>query len=473
MSADPTRPTNVRYLIVAVTAMAALWMYIDRVCFSTLAPAMADELRIGDDDMAFVLGAFFFTYALFQFPIGSLADRFGARVVLTVSIIAWSVCTAATALAWGAATLLAVRLCLGVCESGAYPAAVGLIRRWASTEERGRLSGIVSFGGRIGGAIAPLLTALVAVSLLGRTVPVPAANFRDMVYVFGFDPLALVPDTAPRAGWRETFLIYGALGVATAILFWFLVRDTPRAHRWSNEAEAARVPPPPSAGESTLHIGKRLVALLTSRNMWLFGGMQFFVNVGWVFVIANFPQYLKHREVPAADRGTMQTVTLLMGCVGMAMGGLFADYMYRRLGPRWGRSLPVGVMLLLCAMTYVVATQLPTAWGVAIALGMMAFCVDLAIPTMWAFAQDVGGRHAGASLGWGNMIGNFGAACSPILLQFVRKLVIRETNDEALSWNVAFFLCSGSFILAGVCALSLNALIPVVRTRPSTEQSKP
>src|SRR5262245_15507762 len=115
------RPTNVRYLVVAVTAVAALWLYIDRVCFSTLSPDIGSELGIEPDDMAFVLGAFFFTYALFQIPIGSLADRYGPRLVLTLSIVAWSLCTAATSIAGGVWALLAVRLFLGLCESGAYP----------------------------------------------------------------------------------------------------------------------------------------------------------------------------------------------------------------------------------------------------------------------------------------------------------------------------------------------------------------
>src|SRR5262249_11961072 len=161
----PDRPTRVRYLVVAVTALAALWMYIDRVCFSTLAPEIRHELGITEDHMSFILGAFFFTYALFQIPIGTLADRFGPRVVLGIAIVAWSACAAATSLAAGAAGLLAARLCLGVCEAGAYPAAAGLVRQWASAEERGRLSSIVAFGGRIGGAIAPVLTALAAVRL--------------------------------------------------------------------------------------------------------------------------------------------------------------------------------------------------------------------------------------------------------------------------------------------------------------------
>src|SRR5947209_2560926 len=160
--ADDDRPTQVRYLVVAATAFAALWMYIDRVCFSTLAPGIGTDLGIDKDDMSYVLGAFFFTYALFQIPVGSLADRYGPRAVLTVAIVAWSLCTAATSLAAGAGALLAVRLCLGACEAGAYPAAAGLVRRWASKEERGRLSSAVGFGGRIGGVVAPVLTAFAA-----------------------------------------------------------------------------------------------------------------------------------------------------------------------------------------------------------------------------------------------------------------------------------------------------------------------
>src|SRR3954469_10471971 len=154
------RPTRVRYVIVGVTAVAALWMYIDRVCFSTLSPNIGADLGIGPKDMSFVLGAFFLTYALFQIPIGSLADVYGPRVVLTLAIVAWSLCTAATSLAGGAVALLIVRLGLGVCEAGAYPAAAGLVRKWASAEERGRLSSVVAFGGGVGGGGAPPLSPL-------------------------------------------------------------------------------------------------------------------------------------------------------------------------------------------------------------------------------------------------------------------------------------------------------------------------
>ncbi|HSQ54756.1 MAG TPA: MFS transporter, partial [Gemmata sp.] len=160
-----------RYIIVGITAVAAMWLYIDRVCFSTLAtdmkrellvpvapePAASDELspdeiaaaikkkrdenpslsenveltqaekvaiqkqKWADKRMSFALGAFFFTYALFQIPMGSLADRFGARKVLALSIGAWSLVTMATGFVGGFFALLGIRLLLGIAESSAYP----------------------------------------------------------------------------------------------------------------------------------------------------------------------------------------------------------------------------------------------------------------------------------------------------------------------------------------------------------------
>ena len=99
------------YLIVGITAVAALFLYIDRVCISILADDMKGDLALSDAEKENVLSAFFFTYALFQIPVG-VADRYGPRLVLTVSIAAWSVVTAMTGLAWSFGALIAARLLL-------------------------------------------------------------------------------------------------------------------------------------------------------------------------------------------------------------------------------------------------------------------------------------------------------------------------------------------------------------------------
>src|SRR5262249_61766205 len=97
------------------------------------------------------------------------------------------------------------------------------------------------------------------------------------------------------------------------------------------------------------------------------------------------------------------------------------------------------------------ATQLSTAWAVIGALTLMAFLVDLAVPSIWAFAQDVGGRQVGAALGFGNMLGNFGAAASPVVLHLIHR---------EYGWDWAFAACAGCFVVAGGGGGGLKAPIP-------------
>jgi ACS family glucarate transporter-like MFS transporter len=445
-----------RYVIVGITAIAALFLYIDRVCISILADPMQTDLGLTDHQKARVLGAFFYTYALLQIPMGSLADRFGPRKVLAFSIGVWSMVTAATGFVWGFSALIGVRLMLGVAEASAYPSAAVLVKRWAHPEERGRFSAAVALGGRVGGAFAPWLTAALAIGLVG----------------FG---LTIWSEHNPSGkNWRGVFLLYGMIGVAVAILFWLIVRDhPPRAnvdatdadHKRDESAEERhRLPPAqdssvesnPSAAGPQPTFFHQIRLLARTRNMWLFGALQFGVNLGWVFLITLLPTYLnKVFGVPLEERGRMQTVVLITGCCGMFFGGFVTDALRRRLGPRLGRTVPIAVSLSGCALAFFLVPSLPTAWAIVAALGVMAFLVDLHNPSIWSFAQDVGGKRVGMALGWGNMWGNLGAAVSPTLLT--------EVRDQA-GWNAAFVFCGCAFVAAAICGLLLDATKPVDAT---------
>src|SRR5262245_22918488 len=359
-----------RYVIVGITAAAALFLYIDRVCVSILADPIQTDLGLSEREKARVLGAFFFTYALFQLPVGSLADRFGPRTVLALSIAVWSLVTAATGFVWGFFALLGVRLSLGVAEAGAYPAAAVLIKRWARPEERGRFSSYVAFGGRAGGVVAPYLTAALAAGLAG----VGLASW--------------VAHNPSGQNWRGAFVLYGLCGLVVALLFWLIVRDFPPTPPRKGEAPAEPrsdspgVTPPGEAAEEwhampvppakpPTSFVRQLALLTRSRNMWLFGALQFGVNIGGVFVITLLPTYLNNAGVPFEQRGLMQTVVLLIGCCGMLFGGFVTDALRRRLGPRLGRSVPIGVTIGGCSVVLFLAPTLPTAWAVVAALGVM------------------------------------------------------------------------------------------------------
>jgi MFS family permease len=331
-----------RYAIVGITAVAALLLYIDRVCISILADPIQTDLALSERQKESALSAFFFTYALFQIPVGALADRFGPRLVLTVSIAAWSVVTAFTGLAWSFGSLLAVRLLLGLSEAGAYPAAASLIKRWAQPDERGRFSSIVAFGGRIGGAFAPTLTTTVGKVLVGVSIAGVAVGEAGL-------------------NWRGVFVLYGMCGLLIAIAFWIVVRDHPPALsvKLPDGADAKTDGPVAPVRPS---FGRQLVTLVSSRGMWFFGTLQFCNNISWAFLVTLLPTFLKDANVDIALRGNIQTGVLLAGCVGMIVGGLVTDVVRRLLGPRWGRSVPIASMMTLCASMCAVLSSGPGLW---------------------------------------------------------------------------------------------------------------
>lgn len=178
----PTRPTHQRYYLVLAATLMAVLLYLDRFCISIVEIYIKQGLNLTDDQIGWILGAFFYTYALGQVPAGWLSDRFGGRTMLTIYILTWSIFTGLIGLASGFVALLLFRAGFGFGQAGAYPTAANLISKWVPFTTRGTASSIVAMGGRVGGALAPLLTALLLVAFVPVTVSSLLAP-RDLMSV--------------------------------------------------------------------------------------------------------------------------------------------------------------------------------------------------------------------------------------------------------------------------------------------------
>ena len=86
MNTLTTRPSRIRWLILALLFFISVVTYIDRVNISVTARQMMPAYGMTDQQMGWVFSAFVVGYALFQIPGGWLADRWGVRVVLTGAI---------------------------------------------------------------------------------------------------------------------------------------------------------------------------------------------------------------------------------------------------------------------------------------------------------------------------------------------------------------------------------------------------
>lgn len=167
-------------MIFAATLMAVL-LYLDRICVGIAADYIRADLRVTQAEMASFLSVFFWSYALGQVPSGWLSDRFGSRIMLVIYIATWSLFTALLGAVHSLVLLLVMRLGIGLGQAGAYPTAGSMISRWVPLTSRATASSLVAFGGRVGGALAPLLTAWTII-LLTSNQP---AEFLDRELIDG------------------------------------------------------------------------------------------------------------------------------------------------------------------------------------------------------------------------------------------------------------------------------------------------
>lgn len=270
------------------------------------------------------------------------------------------------------------------------------------------------------------------------------------------------------SGWRPVMFIYGFIGVFVAGLLWICFRNRPEEHPWCNTAEQELITQGRPAGAPSPHgkPGKIPIGpLLRSRSMWFDCFSQVGTNIGWVFLVTWLPRYLiEVHNVPILERGVMASVPLVVGFVGMLAGGLVTDAMVPKVGLKWGRRFPLMFTRFMAAAGYLACLIFATSgeswlnspWMFVAAFSLVAFSTDMGAPATWAFKQDVGGRYVGSILGWGNMWGNLGAACSPLIYD----LVLGETPTIA-NWNTMFAVCMGAFIFAGLCAFGVDATIPI------------
>jgi MFS family permease len=394
-----SEPTGVRYRIVALTIAMAIILYLDRWALNPITATVVKDLQTNKENFGWSNTAFFWAYAICQVPAGWLADRFGARRMLAVYVVAWSLATIALGFVPGLFALIALRGVLGAAQAGAYPAAGSYLKSWTNLTSRARANSLVAAGGRVGALLAFLITAWLGLQLQ-RYLGLPQ-------------------------GWRGSLVIFGCLGLVwTALFFWYF-RDRPGEHRGCNAAELAIIgSDPPGSKVVPLPILK----LLLSLNVWILSLSGFLVNVGWIFLTAwqttyildtfsdqlrswvpadaNEAEIAKVQEVFAS---WMTALPLCFAILGGVVGGIAADFFLRRFGPIWGRRVPGLLAGGISGAAYVVCHFVDNVW---IFLGLMlfiSFAIDFGLGALWATYQDFGGRHVGSVLGFANMWGNLGA----------------------------------------------------------------
>lgn len=197
------KATRARYGVVGFAISLAVLSYIQRMAISQAAGPISRDLQLNQAQMGFVFGAFGRSYALFEVPAGLLGDRLGVRRVLSQIVLGWSIFTALTGAAWNVTPVWIVRFLFGEGEARCFPNLTRMLSVWLPARERVSAQSLMWACTRWGGAATPPLV-LAGVSLFG---------------------------------WRWTFVVLAALGVAWFALFRSWFEDDPLRHASVNELE--------------------------------------------------------------------------------------------------------------------------------------------------------------------------------------------------------------------------------------------
>jgi MFS transporter, ACS family, glucarate transporter len=404
--------SHVRHRVVGMTFLLASILYLDRSCLSIMAPAIRKDLDIGPMAMGWVFSAFVWGYAALHIPSGWLADRFGARKVLSAIVVLWSAFTAATAAAWSFSSLLVIRFLFGAGESGATPNVTRSFAKWIPETERARAQGFYFSGMSAGGALAP---PLVAFCLL-------------------------------RIGWRATFLLLGALWIIWAVAWYLWFRDDPKDHGLVSPIELSLLPEAEAGQE---HVSMNWRRLLRSGNLWAILLMYFSFGYTGYISITWFPTYLvEARHFPLATAGLLAAGPSVFGMLAKPLGGWWSDRLTLRHGVARGRKT-VGVAAFALAAVAVLSGYYATHSYVAVLLLSMADgATALAHGVCFALCLDMGMKRAGTIAALMLTAGSLGNAAS--------ALVFGAFLQATSSWTAPFLIAAGADVLCVLAWLKID-----------------
>src|ERR1039458_2323319 len=193
---------RVRWSICAMLFAATTINYMDRQVIGILKPTLQASIGMSELDYGYVVDAFQFAYALGLLMAGRFVDRIGTRIGYMVIMALWSLSAMGHALANTVLQFGIARACLGIGESGNFPAAIKTTAEWFPQSERSLATGIFNCGANVGVILATLI----------------------------------VPWVTIHFGWHYAFLVTGFFSAAW-ILMWFSKYRKPTNHPTLTGAE--------------------------------------------------------------------------------------------------------------------------------------------------------------------------------------------------------------------------------------------
>lgn len=152
-----------------------------------LLPLIRSDFALDYTQSGLVVSAFVLAYGIGQLPGGWIADRIGARIMITIGICGVALAGLLVGLSHTYIMMLVFLALMGVAGGGYHPAAPAAISAAVGREKRGRALGLHMIGGSASYFLAPIIAAAIATVWGWRgsfiSLAVPTFVFGVIFYV--------------------------------------------------------------------------------------------------------------------------------------------------------------------------------------------------------------------------------------------------------------------------------------------------
>ena len=322
------------HTVVLLCCAAVFISYIDRTNISVAAIPMKDQFGWTETTKGFVLSSFFVGYLLLQVVSGTLANRYGGKIVLGVAVLWWSLFTILTppAAELSLSALIGARIALGFGEAAVFPASINMVARWVPVASRSR-------------AVALFVSGL----SLGTVVSLPVTGWLVREY-----------------SWPMPFYVFGLIGFV-----WVAVWAVGVGNGRGVEAEPVSAERPP--------VPWRRIAQTPA--VWAIIVNHFCHNWTLYMLLAWLPSYFKTTfGVSLANAGLLSAAPWLTSFAMANVAGHVADWMINHgRSATFARKLMQVTGLLGAALFLLLVQTASSPMGglllMCAASGMLALCV--------------------------------------------------------------------------------------------------
>ena len=400
-----------RWRIAWLLGLGVLVNYFDRVNLSVSHDSLFLAFGISNVTFGWLSGAYNWTYALCQLPIGVLLDKFGVRRIGRISAFLWSIASFAAAVTPNLGGLFAARFALGVGEAPTFPANAKAIGYWFPARER-------SFATSLFDAAAKLASAI-GVPVIG---------------------IVLI-----KVGWRWSFAATGIVSFLYFLLFWRIYRD-PDEDAALGDAEREYIE------EQVIDPGARAKPLAPPASLWsllkqrkVIGMVLGFGSYNYVFYLLLYwlPSYLSfalHIDILHSFLYT-SVPWLFATFTDLAVGGWLVDALIRR---GWDASRVRKIVLVggtTCGLGIFGAANTHSAQQALIWISVSIGGLAAAAPVGWSIPSLIASRNNVGKVGG---IMNFSSQISGIAAASITGYLVDARHSYAWAFGLpAIYLAIG------------------------------